>query len=242
MSEFTEFPEAPPSLHMLLALMRADFCLHAKQTDETMSPFPAQYDMGPGDFAALAMTESAVDKDFVVMRLVNPEDYAEQFPDWAERLQKSYVLAKWISLYDHDSENLGWFARVKLVQLTSQQYEESVTRLKDKDFDPNQPSWLFEQYEAYNVALAEHADNDIGKRIRCANCGSRNTNIHMIRMEKWAAPAMMLEQEGEDTKLWIPHTHPDREGHAHIHCDNCDYRVNVDAGRVQMPAKGGHSH
>ena len=122
---------------------------------------PEQYAIKPGDkcLAATANTLLA-EEDFTVMEILEPDSHTELFPDWEDRSGVSatamglgsHVLAHWFSV-DFPEGDLGWFARVKLIPITDEQYAQ-VDGWRGGDWPPEVPQWIEEAFTRYTDAMS----------------------------------------------------------------------------------------
>jgi hypothetical protein len=54
-----------------------------------LHPSLQQYELQPGQLAAMVTTDCALDEDFTLLKLLDPSEYAAQYPDWQARVGRS---------------------------------------------------------------------------------------------------------------------------------------------------------
>jgi hypothetical protein len=198
-----------------------------RELDEKLKPFRAQYDLGPGDTAILSTAESLIDKDFTAVKVLTPEDHAAEFPDWEERLQNSYVLCRWNSEQDPEGD-IGWFARVKLIQVAEEHYNLTQLWVAEKNFPESPPAWLAEYHNAYADNLNEVSPGAVPVTPTCPECGSRDVQIHAMHIHRMAGQVGEVVKDGQ-TKYIVRHDPTtDSTTEAHLHCMGCNARGDLD--------------
>lgn len=220
-----ELPDDVPfSLALGVVLAKSNLIAEGLAIDETVKPFPAQYAMGPGDVALVSGNNSMIDHDFTCVRLLEPEEHKDAFPDWETRLQNSYVLCRWNSAEEPDGD-IGWFSRVKLIQISLEHYTQIIAWLSDKEngLPDHPPEWLQEYYNEYTDALARSSPGMMPTRVSCAKCGGRDVELHAIHSTRIAASAGEVVTNGKTTYVPLsPETECETE--AHLHCRTCNAR------------------
>jgi hypothetical protein len=99
----------PFDFRLAMSLSNGTFAAGSTDMDENIKPLDSQYALGPGDYAMSAATNALVDDNHTVMKILDPTAFSDRFPDWETRLQRSYILAEWIS-HRHKEPHIGWFS------------------------------------------------------------------------------------------------------------------------------------
>lgn len=214
--------DIPFNMAIGVILARSDL-IGDRTMDEKLKPFQEQYDLGPGDAAIISSAESLIDKDFTAVQILGPEQYAEEFPDWEDRLHNSYVLCKWNSEHDPEGET-GWFARVKLIHIEESHYLEVQQWVEKEDFPSQPPAWLKEYYDEYTDKLSKVTPGAVPVTPTCPECGSREIQLHAIQINRMAGQAGEIEREGQSKYVVRHQPQADAVREAHLHCMDCNAR------------------
>lgn len=177
--EFLGGGEVPPELQELLqGLTRRayDSGLAHDPADDFM-PSEEQRAVEPGDFVGI--TSSREVDEFSIAKVLNPEDHADTFPNWEERVGvKSYVLAE-IFTPSEQSGYLGWLPRTRLIPVTEDQWTTMKTWITNDGSEDKTPSWLTKRYNETLVGLAAANSEDMAMPIRCPECDSSGVVIEL---------------------------------------------------------------
>jgi hypothetical protein len=138
---------------------------------EQVRPSKAQFALGPGDLVSVFGTDTGDGDDVVIGVILDPDEYAEQFPDWEERIRNSYVLCRYKSM-GITGEELGWFPRSKCIQLDRWQYDEHQRWLAQGYIDTEPPAWMLELTTETIRGLNEANDHFMPEPHCCEECGS----------------------------------------------------------------------
>jgi hypothetical protein len=177
-----------------------------------------------------------VEQDFTLLKLLDPEEHKDAFPNWEERLQRSYVLCEWLSNDDPEGD-IGWFSRVKLVEITEEQYAEVKTWIREDALPDEPPDWLDEAYALYTERLSKMAPDDVTVNVLCGECGSRKVEIHIYHAIRKAAPAGQVEKDGKTVFLPMGHRgSSDCVAQIHLHCQDCNARRDLDDDEIGFDA------
>lgn len=218
--------EIPFNMGIGLILAKSEL-VGERNMDDGLKPFQAQYDMGPGDLAIVSTAESFIDRDFTAVTLVDPAEHTEEFPDWEERLQNSYVLCQWISERDPDGD-VGWFARVKLIAVAEEHFSNIKEWVAKQNFPESPPAWLTGYYNEYQDSLAQVTPGAVPVTPTCPNCGSRQIQIHAMHVQRLAAQAGELSKDGQVKYVARHDPTMDCTTEAHLHCMDCNDRGDLD--------------
>ena len=221
--------------HPLMALLldQNSFVGQSIDVENQIMPLDEQLSFGPGDTAILAGSNIPLEQDFSVVRGMDPEEHAETFPDWEDRLLNSYVLCEHFSRADPDI-SLGWFSRLKLMPIPAERYEEAVMWLQI-GFPNKMPDWADEVYHKYTAQLSERAPDVVPLQVTCPNCHEHSVELLVVRRIEYRMKAGQVQHEGE-TK-YVPLHPPDEEGShsARLHCTKCDSTAELDDDEWIMP-------
>ena len=212
---------------MMLLLTQASFVGPAEQIEDNIQPIQAQLDFGPGDFAILAMANTPLERDFVIAKGVDPVKYADQYPDWEERMAGlagsgwgSHVLCQLFSRSDPEL-TIGWVSRLKIFPISSYRYREARKWLRE-GFPEHSPPWIEQTYLKWTDELAKAAPEVVPQVVQCPACQGRHVVIEVIRQLGYTAKAGMIKVDGKDH--YIPVTNVDQtdEHSARLRCEDCD--------------------
>jgi hypothetical protein len=227
-------PDIPFNLQLGLMVGSSPFSQHAQHADQQIRPFLSQYDMGVGDTAIMASTHSIVDKELIVLKLIDPKEYVSEYPDWEKRMENSFVLCEWIGRHNREGAT-GWFSRVKLIQITFEQYEEAKGWIQEPKTQPETPpDWVDKAFEVYTDHLAVHAPDSVPKRVTCGNCGGRDVQLHALSNMRFAAYVGEVTVNGETRYVMISDKQDAHQVDAHLHCDDCGHRASIDPGEINF--------
>jgi hypothetical protein len=147
--------------------------------DEDTRPTTQQYAVQVGERVILAKTGSKMDQDIVFGVVLDPEEHKEDYPDFQDRLLRSYMLVRWRSTLDSRGDN-GWFARARLIPITDDDNWDEVEKwFLTETFPERFPDWLNELYTSLTESLSE-VNANIPKLVRCPGCDSMNVNLKAV--------------------------------------------------------------
>jgi hypothetical protein len=179
MEEFD--PEGiPPEIREILRGIlskQIDSGLAHDPMDHDVMPSKEQLGLGPGDLVAITHTEreqGGVEESFTIAEIVSPEEHAEAYPDWEDRLLNSFVLTKWF-MRGSPTGGLGWFPRSKLVKFSKEHWEIMlgwITGVAPFDVKSGPPDWLIVRYNESLLGLAEANPGHMPVPILCPECDS----------------------------------------------------------------------
>lgn len=168
---------------------------------ENVVPSTQQQHLEPGDYVAMTRgDENVLDSELVIGQIVDPSRYADEFPDWEQRLTANYpmthLLARW---YARGSVglNLGWFPRAKLVKFEKEHWDE-LKEWIDGESDPPKiaPSFVVTTYNNALEGLWEANKDKSPKPIRCENCDHPGVVVKIVHhREDYAAFGMAPNDE-----------------------------------------------
>ena len=221
---------------LTLLLHQSQFLGPAQDLEENLNPLDFQFGIGPGDKCLMATSNIPVEEDFTLMEIIDHEKYTELYPDWEERFQMNrHVLARFFSLEDPEGA-IGWFARVKLIPITEEQFAE--TEAWRVDGWPNDvPEWVTEGFTRYTDALAERAPTLIPVLVTCGNqdCQGRDVHLHISGRRRFDARAGEIQRDGKT--VYVPVNDPggDTTWAAHLMCTDCGATASLEDEEWDMP-------
>jgi len=220
-----------PLLAMLLESQ--SFVGGAGDIEDEIMPIEAQLAFGPGDGAMMAGADTALERDFTIIQAVDPAENAETYPDWEERVLKSFVLCNIFSRMDPEM-HLGWVSRIKVMPITSEHYQEALGWL-ESGFPDGIPDWAGDYYQKYTDQLSDQAPDTIPRVLTCPHCGGRVINLVVRRRLEWEARAGMIKINGVDTV--VPTSEPDMESKhtAVVTCQDCKAYADLGDEEWQLP-------
>lgn len=197
---------------------------------EDFMPSAIQGAIEPGDF--VGVTSSKDSDEFTVAEVLNPEDHAETFPDWKERVEiNSYVCVK---AYKESEPNgfLGWLPRTRLIKVTKDQFDTMIGWVRGAEKEPNPPIWLTKLYNETLAAMAEANPEDMATPIRCPDCGSVAVTVTIHHDHKntycMGNKPGEADQNVEAKALYV--VSPYRENHnteSFLDCLDCFYHLEL---------------
>jgi len=227
-----DMPDGLEALLRGLARKAMDTGLAHDPTEDKIMPSKEQLNIAPGDCVAVMHMDHGVDEEFCIAEVLYPEQHAETYPDWEDRLLKSFVLTRWYTGHNLHGK-VGWIPRARLILVDRDHFDEMYQWLTDgHDITGVPPTWLVIRYAEAMVGHAE-ANHQLPNPIRCPECESPAVivTIHKSMDEKYT---MGIKKEGQG-KEWgeetpfhvmVPYT-KDYAVHADIECKACGYEARL---------------
>ena len=222
--------EIPFNVMVGMLLEKSNVVDAVKATDN-LRPTSQQYAMGPGDLAIMAGSHSQIDGDLTLLKILDPEEYKDRFPDYENRLVNSYVLCEWIEVSDGSRRNLGWFSRVKLIKITEEQYQ-TVLDWFENEIPNEMPTWLQERFMEYTTELNAISPDAVPKMITCGNCQSPKVLIQITQHIDLHCPAGELLKDGETKIVPMGSVHSNSELKVRLFCTECNSYRDVEEGEL----------
>lgn len=213
--------------HPLMAMMlRSSNVLgNVENMEENLKPLPYQYELKPGDVGLIATGNTPMDHDLVIAKILDPEQVGG-FNDWVIRVQKSYVLCDWRAIQDYEGD-IGWFSRVRFVQITPEQYAEVAGWMDRDELPETLPEWLTKVYVEYTQAVHAQAPDRVPQATRCEKCGKSSVELHVRQMTKISARAGDVEKDGQHHYTMVSDQEFTQESTVHLHCTECGHRKHI---------------
>lgn len=199
---------------------------------DVINPAVEQYNLGPNDLCVIAEgdVEAADEQMFDLVELLDPAEFAGEFPDWEERVMNSYVLGNWYG-EENEEGQLGWFPRVKLMKIDQDQW----IKFWQHNFGGVRldiPSgWITQRFSELVIGLADaNPDLDFPRPIQCMECGGLTVFIELrtTRMVRSQAGAFHGQTDKDPNHLYgISNVNDDRDAVWHLWCCSCDYRMEI---------------
>lgn len=206
---------------MALLLEQSKFLGGAESVESEILPLPDQISFGPGDTGIMAGANTPLERDFVVVRGVEPALLRETFPDWEQRTSSGFghVLCEAFSKDDLEL-TVGWYPRLKIMRITAEQYKQCRGWLHS-GFPENLPDWVDDVYTAYTDALAQRAPEVVPTKTTCPNCGGREVYLMVTRKIEYRGRSGTIVVEGEERYVSV--VDPDEtDSHiARLTCASC---------------------
>lgn len=228
--------------HPLMAMLlhQNSFVGEGIAVEAEIEPLPEQLAFGPGDCAVLASAATPLERDFALLKAVDPEQHKELFPDWEERLlgvnnagQGSFVLCEHFSGEDPEI-SLGWFSRVKIMPISTERYDEALRWMSD-GFPSELPAWVHEYYQDYTDLLSERAPERIPHTVTCPECGSREVELNVSRRLVYHGHAGQLIKDGHERFITISEPQVDDSHVAILQCTNCHATASLTDEEWELP-------
>jgi hypothetical protein len=217
---------------LVMALSKINLVQQVEETDQ-VKPSPEQYGLKSGDKAVVAGTKAAIDLEFEVCEILDSSEYAQEFPDWAERLQRSYLLCRYYTTSEPLGE-VGWFSRVKLIPITEEQYEEVKGWITEDDLPDVPPDWLKETYRKWDKSVARAAPDQMAIVATCESCGHEPVGLIIIHHTHGAATAGILEVDGKRVYVPLDDHGADCKMDARIYCGECEHYKELEDDEVRI--------
>jgi hypothetical protein len=224
---------------MAMLLEQSTFLGGSESIEHEIMPLDEQLNFGPGDVAILAGSNVPLERDFAIVRGLDPQQHAETFPDWEERMLgtgpgwNSHVLCEHFSQTDPNT-SLGWFSRLKLMPITKYRYKECRQWL-NHGFPKHLPKWVEETYQKYTDMLAERAPAFVPQSVACPECGEREVQLRVTRRISWVAKVGRVMVEGREK--YVPVQEPDEDDKhvARLYCTVCRTSADLSDEEWQLP-------
>lgn len=221
----------PVNAAMAFALSKVNLTGNLAESDG-MKPAPSQYALKPGHKCVVAGSGARIDREFEVCEILDPAEYAAEYPDWTERIQRSYMLCRYNTSEDPLGDT-GWFARVKLVQITDEQYQE-IMGWVEGTWPDSPPDWLNEAYDKYDQALADADPDRVPIGVKCENCGHEPVGFIMMHHVHAAATAGMLKEHGKKVYVAMDDMGVDAHIATKLYCDSCEWIKDLNDDDVRI--------
>ena len=228
--------------HPLMALLLSgtSFVGEGIDVEAEIQPLPEQLAFGPGDVAVLATAQTQLEKDFAILKGLDPKGHAETFPDWEERMlgvnnvgQGSFVLCEHFSAEDPE-KTIGWFSRVKLMPISMDRYEETLKWIDD-GFPSEIPDWVRQYYVRYTDALSKNAPARVPQTVVCPECGEREVELVVSRRILYSGHAGMLTKDGKERFITIAEPVVKDTHTAQLRCTGCHTVAELEDEEWELP-------
>lgn len=196
-----------------------DFVGASSYVENEIMPLPEQLAFGIGDCGMLAGANTPLERDFAMVQGLNPEECAETYPDWEERLLKSYVLVTKFSKQDPEL-SMAWVSRVKVLPISAEHYAEALTWLEES-WPDEAPDWTEEYHQRYTDALALRAPEVVPHRASCPYCQSRHITLEVVRKLTYTAHAGVITIDGKEKFVPSSDTTDASTHIARLRCADC---------------------
>src|SRR5436190_10077785 len=170
---------------MAFMLESNSFTGPAEDIENQVLPIPEQMEFGPGDVGIMAMANTGLERDFTVIKGLDPAKYAETFPDWDQR--PLHALCKYFSVNDSE-EKVGWFSRLKLMKISTYRYRET-RRWRTEGYPEVFPDWVEDCYTKFADALAQAAPELVPRAVSCPKCHKRKVQLCVDRRLQFVTKA-----------------------------------------------------
>jgi hypothetical protein len=229
--------------HPILAMMLNDnsFLGQAEAVENEIMPLQTQLEMKPGDHAILAAASTPLERDFVMITVLDPERHEGTFPDWEERLLNSYLLCEYFSREDM-AVSIGWFARVKMLPISAEHWREA-DGWREQEHWPNRiPDWAEQYYLEYSNQLSKVAPERVTKKAICPYCDSLNVALRVIIREEVLANAGSIQakqSDGSYRTVYLPCSDAatQMEYTAHLQCQDCGASADLKDEEWDLPGR-----
>ena len=208
-----------------------------RDMEKNVMPTEAQFALQPGDVGIISTGGNAMDHDMIVAEILNPEEYAESFPDWEARAKHPltpYLLCSWKGATD-PAGDIGWFASIRFIKLLPEQYAEALGWIVNEELPEESPSWLTDYFEQYTRDVHAQSPSKIPVVVSCERCQKSNTEIHVRSLHKMSARVgKVVGPDGEDLYTTISDQEEGTEHAVHVHCKDCGFRKHLNSEQVNL--------
>lgn len=216
---------------IMMIMLQANSFVGGSESVDHLRPLPQQLAFGPGDAALLAASDTPLERDFGVLRCVDPSKHAETWPDWEDRVlglnasegQGSFVLCEHFSR-DDPTISLGWFSRLKILPISTYRYRQTRSWLK-QGFPQELPDWAAKVYQDFTDELSQFVPDRVPRSVVCPNCGKREVDLKISRRIVYHGRAGMLIHEGKERFVPIQDPQIDDSHVAQLICTNPECRT-----------------
>lgn len=217
---------------MVMMFQNSSFAGEAENVENEIMPLESQLTMTPGTHCLVATASSQLEQDFVVATMLDAQAHSQAFPDWEERLLRSYVLCDYWSEEDRTT-NIGWFSRVKLMPISDEHYESMEDWRTAWPDTP--PSWVVDYLRDYTDQLSRRAPEWVPHAVTCPVCTGRDVSLRVFRQITFHAVAGQIIHDDE-TKF-IPLTEPtiDSSHIARLICGDCGSTADLEDEEWVLP-------
>lgn len=213
-------------MNPLLALIfeHSNFIGLSEEVENEITPLDSQLNLRPGDHAIGATANTPLERDFTVVTLLDPSEHAGTFPDWEERLLKSYVFGEYCSFNDPNFHR-GWFSRVKLLPITQEHFEIAEHWLPDnwpEWMTHTPPDWAVDYFDEYASELSKRAPSRVPNPVTCPNCNGRRVELHVAHRIEYRVRCGEVTK-GDVTKIVPVNDLDERQTwSAQLYCTDCE--------------------
>lgn len=208
-----------------------------KTIADQVRPTPEQLRAQPGDLALLAASNAVINIEMSIAILLDPAEYAETFPDWEDRLMRSWVLARWTTSDGQDTD-VGWFERARLIPLDQAQYDELLALLPqldtEEDTDALIPDWVKVKYRGLMEAMHASDPDKVATPVICGKCGGREVELHGTRYSRFRVEVGIQKLDDGDKYVNLDSIEMDESNQFHLHCGDCGAYKEVERDEVRI--------
>lgn len=223
-----------PHPMMMMLLEQSTFVGPSETVEDEITPLDDQLNLVPGNKCIAAAANTMLEQEFTFMEILDAEEYAEQFPDWYERVTvKIHVLCRYYSQTDPEG-TLGWFARLKLLPISEEHFEVMKGWLED-EFPDDLPEWVRDYYSGYTDELNKQAPHRVPTLTTCPYCHERKVEIRVINKITYRGLCGELTIEGHLLHVPVNDMQEQHEHTASLHCTNCGKHATMSDDEWRIP-------
>ena len=206
---------------------------------DRLMPSRAQLELGPGDLCLLAAAEQDPDeRTYQLAQLLDPIDYADQYPDWEERVVvRTYLFGRW---YDGENDlgGLGWFPRVRLIKLDQWQWDQVMAHIRGKKPLEVPCRWMLQLFSEAVIGVADaNPDVPMSRPLPCGTCGSLTVVARLFKsMDTEGVFGTFSNTPGKNPRdIYMGNTlYFKEEERAWLRCISCGASVELDAENMEV--------
>ena len=176
------------------------------RTEDEVHPAEEQLNYGPGDYVAVTQDRQvgeSIGHAFEIGVVVDPAEHATTFPDWEDRLFKSYLLLNYYASNETDGDLYGWFPRTQLVKFPKDQWEQLLEMVKSGEAGNfAQPPWMTVRYHEVLAQLAQKNPDLMPPVVRCPVCDGYGVVFTVTKTMKESYAMGYNPAESDGTYPW----------------------------------------
>lgn len=219
---------------MMMILDQNSFVGPAAAVEDTLTPIDAQRNFDVGDTAVLAMANTMLERDFVILKMVDISKHVETYPDWEERMGlNAHVLCEAFSRMDPEVR-LGWYHRLKIFPISQYRYKQARKWLKE-GFPEDPPMWAEEAFIKYSALLSEQAPEVVPRVVHCPNCQGHNVALVVTRTLEYMSRAGTITRDGEEHIVPITDVDEKSSHVAQLRCLDCEQLADLEDAEWILP-------
>lgn len=211
---------------------------------DQINPSAEQYALVPGDRVIVGNETdggdglSVAEGEFTLAELLDPSAYADEFPDWEERLYNGRMFGRWFAPYQLEGD-LGWFPRIQLVKLPEQwMWDRIMSWIRGEErpnFYDHEP-WMTQRLNEVCEAVSVANDCSAPRPLPCGDCGALTTLVKAEVLSKYGLGVGFFSHPDRDPTGLYQMTNVTEETvrSASLYCMTCKAEAPVDLDEITI--------